>query len=209
MLRFVSLLALASCALSAHSQIAVLASPFTGAHQEDFSSLPVQIDVPSVSIMGGFATLTSPVSQAGVYNVPSDYSLNAKGSLSSSTGNFGFGNDGSNAPFSFEFSAPVLRFGGYFNATSLNAATNATTPMTFSFFDAGGALIGTDVWVTPDNNLLNWRGYSSTVGISRIEISGTYSVPFDDLQADSVSSVPGPLAALPFALMAIKRRKRA
>lgn len=189
---------LAGCfGVVANAQISVV-GPFTGALQENLESQTEVFHVGSVSIMGGEMTVASATDEVGIYS--GGWGLGNKGSLNYS-GKILFANDGTKNPFSITFTNTVSDFGGEWNAADFN------NDITYSFYDANNNLIGTDVFVTPFNNVLNWRGWHSTVGIKRIDVSGGESIPMDNFQANLVPE-PASLIALGLGLAAVARRRK-
>ncbi len=210
LLRSVSLLALVSGALSASAQVTSVGE-FSGSRSEGFEGFPNYDDVPNsfvqepVSIMGGFATLTSAHADLLVYETGTDATFGlGLGDADVHSGSKGIGFNSYADTGTIAFSSGVARFGGYFNATY-------NGPIAFTFFGQDGVQLGsTLVGVPPSGTSLGFIGFESTQAIYSVSITGDFLVA-DDLQASPFASpaVPGPMAALPFALMALKRRKRA
>ncbi|HWA28701.1 MAG TPA: VPDSG-CTERM sorting domain-containing protein [Lacunisphaera sp.] len=193
--RVKSLPLIAVClALATSASAITVTGPFVGTLQEDFESVTPVYHVPSVTVMGGELTISSPSSLVGVYQ--GGWGLGDKGSLNAGSTTIGFGNDGNSATYSFNFTNAVTDFGGYWNTAWIGSSLD------LAFYDAGNNLLGTDSWITPNNNILNWRGWSSSVGIARIDVlPGNHlsneSIAFDNLQAN-VAAAPdsGATAAL-------------
>lgn len=212
MKRFLSLSALSLCFALAAQATVTTTGPFVGTLQEDFESVTPVFHVPSVSVMGGALTISSATNEVGVYQ--GGWGLGNKGSLSNSSATFGFGNDGSSNAYSFLFTAAVYAFGGYWNTAWIGSTLDV------AFYDSGNNLLGTDSWLTPNNNVLNWHGWSSTVGIARIDVlagnsASNESIAFDNLQANPVpvTTVPDTgstlgLLGLVLAAMVTLRRRR-
>jgi hypothetical protein len=104
---------------------------------------------------------------------------------------------------SVEFANPVLRFGSYWGAITLESDPNIGSPamITVQFFDPFGAPIGVDTfsYIRPADGILEWHGWTSTIPIKRL----TYTedrVVVDGLQADPV---PEPATAVLLGLTAV------
>jgi hypothetical protein len=174
--------------VAAHATV-VVSGPFVGSLQEDFESQAPVFHVGSANVMGGALTLTSASNQVGIYQ--GGWGLGDKGSLNNSSPTFAFGNDGTSNAYSFVFTSAVSDFGGYWNTAWIGSTLDV------AFYDVGNNLIGSDSWLTPNSNTLSWRGWSSTVGIARMDVlaGGTYSnesIAFDDLHANLAGRVRVP-----------------
>ena len=100
-----------------------------------------------------------------------------------------------------EFLNPVVDFGGYWSHSTIGV-----NMFTVDFFDAGGALIGSDIGVVNDpTGNLHWFGWTSTTPIKRVEINGRFPVN-DYLQANVPA--PGSLALFGAAMLVATRRRR-
>jgi hypothetical protein len=80
------------------------------------------------------------------------------------------------------FAAPVDSFGAYWGAGT------ATTPTTVSLLYSDRSTASFS-YLRPDDGVLEWHGWSSSVGISGVTYSGDFVV-IDGLQAGGTASVP-------------------
>ncbi|RYG26465.1 PEP-CTERM sorting domain-containing protein [bacterium] len=200
--------ALASLVAAAgHAQISTT-GVFTGSLNEGFEGFnnynqgSTYLSNPT-SIMGGAASLTSTwgvVYQPG----PAGFGLGGRGMATVSNGSKAFGLNTSVGVTSLTFSQSISQFGGYFNHDSSGNGVK------FRFYDENDAQIGSDMFSTiPFGNQMTFVGFDSTVGIKRVEYSGSYVVA-DGLRAN-VQAVPEPASMAALGLGALgmwKRRKR-
>jgi len=184
-LRSVSLLALASCALSASAQNLVVNGGFeTG----DFSGYTLTGNSLGVDVVGGLGTNGGPGAVFSNIGRPAILTQ----TIASATG----------ASYTFSFDAYSYRSG---SGNSFSASFGGQNVVPAS--------------ALPGKNFNDFTHYSFNVVATsasttlRFEIYNTPSNTFLDnvsVVADPISpAVPGPVAALPFALMALRRRKRA
>jgi hypothetical protein len=141
-------------------------------------------------IFGGAATITGEhefiwISQIGVAEPNLGGFGLGSNAARSHDGVQGYGTSLAEGSTEIVIPAPVLRFGGYFGAAE------GTGPIRFSFYNAGGGLIGTDSFTYTRagiDGVLEWAGWQSTVPIGRVEYSGGWVVN-DSLR---ISNVPEP-----------------
>lgn len=96
----------------------------------------------------------------------------------------------------------TITFGSLQSAVSLYYAQSG---LTLAAFDAAGNLVATSVGGATDSfALLSVSG----AGIKSVTLAFAGNVLMVDDLSFTASAVPGPAAALPFALMALRRRKR-
>ncbi|MBI1333360.1 MAG: PEP-CTERM sorting domain-containing protein [Armatimonadetes bacterium] len=191
--------------------------PFTGSMSEGFESFTnsqIAGHYQTMSIFGGGGTLNSvPMNAEHMYvyepGAGATWGLGGLGSAGVNSGAKAVGFEDISANPSGDqngeilFASPVDSFGGYF-------ALEASSPAFLQFFDSAGMQIGTDQQLMSATNVLQWQGWSSTVGISRIEIvSRDNYLAMDDLQANT-STVPEPasLAVLGLGAIALIRRRK-
>lgn len=105
-----------------------------------------------------------------------------------------------------DFPTPVQDFGGYWAHASYQGNAG---PVDWTFYDAGGGVIGTDSHHYPGTTLggvLEWRGWTSTTPIAAVEYTG-YWATADGLQIN----VPAPGAGVGLlgliGLGAVRRRR--
>lgn len=175
-----------------------MTSPGFGGNQvvESFEGLPAGPNL--VNVFNGYrshavtsaytfpsgVTYTNPVPNPGVgsgfligdYSIgPANFGLGVNGTLMSGdvpsgSAYFGYDNNGS-SPAEFSFSTPMETVGFYFSGLGSGG-------ITFNAYDCSGTLLNTCVapFVNVSNFATNFIGFSSPVGICRIEIIGSYFV---------------------------------
>ncbi len=103
----------------------------------------------------------------------------------------------------FEFTTPVMQFGGYIGTTDILSGGSVT------FMDVNGQVIDT-VPLRIDLGQWSWHGWSSTTPISRVEVRGSEAIGlpivFDDMRA----TIPEPATVTMLAAGAVLllRRRR-
>ena len=193
--------------------------PFTGTHSETFESFsnpsggPFFLPNPIVTIMGGFATITSTNNGMMIYNpTTSPWGLNPSGiNAGVSDGSQAFGLNNRGDSITINFNSPVTAFGGYFAAAFGDSTIGLNGLVSFSFSDGSS-----DNFTYSDPSNLNpsplvWDGWTFSTPISSVTISGN-DLAMDGLQAIAPVPEPTTLALAGFGsvaalLMARRRRK--
>ncbi len=191
MLRSVSLLALASCALSAHAVVI------------DFESTANGTATAFSSTVDG---LTASFSAATPGGVPSDGFSVQNSFFSTLTGHVLASGSGSDLTLTIGFSQAL-------DGVSLTFATQASGPLSLIAY-LGGTQVGT---ASATGAIPSGRSFPegtlsfSRIAFDRVVLKTTQDAfAIDNVDASPIATaVPGPVAALPFALLALKRRKRA
>ncbi|MBS1716035.1 MAG: PEP-CTERM sorting domain-containing protein [Armatimonadetes bacterium] len=200
--------ALVLATVSAHAVINPI-GPFVGSMNDDFESYQDYNStggLGSLAVMGGGATFASNGgAQVWIYDVNvATWGLGGYGSALTTSGDQGLGlyNNGSPIDVNLNFTTAVKRFGGYMASDSnLNGIT------TVDFYDAAGALMGSDTFGTGSNAMV-WFGWESTGnGIASIKFGNNLAPVMDDIQADVVPE-PATLLAFGLGALALRRRRR-
>jgi len=216
----------------ANAQVSA-SGPFVGTLQESFEKFtdfvhtsPIFSFEPSpVSVFGGAASLTG--NSFFVFNptAGSNFRLWTSGNdATPNAGVQGMGVANLSTDSTFTFATPIYSFGGYFGArTGVNPGNNSQSTadpaaMTMKFFDNTNTQIGaTQTWNYSRtgfaDGLLEWHGFISTVGATKVVVGSPALYAYDNLQAASVPE-PGIMASLIGAgtiggLMVIRRRRKA
>ena len=154
--------------------------PFKGEHTEDFESFGLTFET-QLDLFGGEAVLSGTTGVLAVFVVPGS-SIGGSPSVSPHTGGW-FGGGGE--PVNWIFDTPVHQFGGYFATNS--GASDAIA----DFFDPNDNLIDSRVVSVPNDQSWHWNGWTSTLPIKRIAITGNGSnqgfVDYDDMQLSHAS----------------------
>jgi hypothetical protein len=186
--------------------------PFAGTMSEGFENFASATHYPTMSIMGGGATMNSTTSAAQhmyVYAL-NGWGLGNNGAAGVHGGNQGLGledvvaTDGTQDADILFGGAGVSSFGGYF------AQNDPAGTALLQFFDSANVQIGTDQALTnTTSNVLTWQGYNSTTAISRVHfVSRDAYIAMDDLQANSAVPEPASFAVLGLGALALIRRRR-
>ena len=202
-IRSAFVLCLAAAALSAHAQISQVPL-FAGALNEGFETFTTTSTFANqpnpFAIFGGAGSLAS--TNAAIDRT-GNFSLGYKGVGQATGGDYFYGNNSATAPATITFANAVGQFGGYFNVAGGGPSNN----LSFSFFDAANVQVGsTQVVAMPTTNVDAFVGFSSTVPIKSVTLSGYYFVA-DDLRANPVPE-PATIAALGLGAVALLRRRR-
>jgi hypothetical protein len=174
-----------SGAITSHAAISPI-GPFSGTYSETWESFPNVGNASSptylnnpTDIMGGFASISSPV--MGVYEIGTSakFSLAPPAiSANVSDGTKGMGLDGLRTSASITFDSPVKRFGAYWGAGFGFDGQTGQVKLTFS----DGST--TSFFYANPTGDLEWHGWSSDVGITKVTYAGD-DVVIDGLQADA------------------------
>jgi hypothetical protein len=170
----------------ASAVITPIPSPVVGSLTETWESFPNFIDNPDTyltdptTIMGGGASISSPVMAVYEPGAGAYFGLGDSGYAQVSAGAKGMGIDMSAATATITFTNPVPNFGAFWGAVTggiFNLPSPAT--VTVSFFDVLNQPIGTEqfTYVRPDDGALEWHGWASTVGIAATVCKRTRSSP--------------------------------
>ncbi len=183
-LRSVSLLALASCALAAHAAPHLIDfegfASFAPVGSAYLASDGVAFDGALV-LNTDLGTFSNPPSGTGVATATSAFTMSSVNALTGSVGFY----------YASSTGATVSVYSGLAGTGSLlGSLALGRTPNPFTQF------LSTS---------LSFAGEAHSV----VFTTGFGTAGYDDITFTSASAVPGPVAALPFALMAIRRRKRA
>jgi hypothetical protein len=173
----------------------ITVSEFVGDASEGLESFGTGTDLiqtMSLSVFGGEATVSGPsaVSVAILNNVTSSHTAVARSGDRMLVAN--------SATLTWEFAAPLNRFGGWFGTVSNTPGSIAR------FYDAGDTLVATLNVVSPVGGGWTWNGWQSTTGNDIYKVIITSNAIFggttyDDLQiarATPVSALPEPTSLL-------------
>jgi hypothetical protein len=179
-------IAVLACSAPAFCQLTAI-GPFTGQLQEDFEGQPQQQfnSCLPYRVFSNNGDLCTP--QGAYAHTTPNWSFQCL--IFPHTGNLLYGSIG--GPTVITLDNATTRFGGYFGSH------NGYAGGTMKFYDAGGAQIGATQAVTaPADCSWNWNGWSSTVGIKRVEFDSNYPFGGGFLLADSLETdvVPPPAA---------------
>jgi hypothetical protein len=167
----------------------ILIGPFQGKLSEDFNSI-TQTKYQDLSIMGGAATVHN-LTPGGALAIEFSSSLGGR-LLSSHSPPFMLGQLGISE---WEFTEPVVQFGGYFGNNS------RFDDARIDFFDVNGGLIDSLTVTVPKARFpqdWTWNGWQSDVPIKSFVVTGNDTVFvsgfiwFDDVQATPASVIPEP-----------------
>ena len=170
----------------ASAVITPIPSPVVGSLTETWESFPNYFDNPSfyltdpTTIMGGGASISSPVMAVYEPGVGIDFSLGNSGYAQVSDGAKGMGINNFAETTTITFTNPVPNFGAFWGAaTGEDFFLPSPATVTVSFFDLGNNSIGTEqfTYVRPGDGALEWHGWVSTVGIAALTYTGDYVVP--------------------------------
>jgi hypothetical protein len=219
-MKVIATLLVGGIAAAASAQITPI-GPFVGDISETWESFQNYFENPNfyedangaIVTFGGMGAVSSPLSGQGgliVVYEPDDgatFGLGLYGSAQVSDGEQGSGvNAGQpGAPARIDFAAPVVDFGGYWGASDIDG--RPSVPIVFDFYDANGALIGSQTAQYGDPNAqgtLLWFGWNSVTPIATVVYTGDFVVN-DGLQANLV---PTPAAALLFGVAGLATRRR-
>ena len=193
--------------------------PFTGGASESFESFapgyvgtnPSSTGGPA-PILGGYGILSGTTTTT----INPLYIWNSTGGLSLGTYGTAVPHDGIQGlvlnPYGtyngrIDFPTGVQDFGGYWAHASYQGTAG---PVSLTFYDAGGGVIGADSFNYPGTTLagvLEWHGWTSTTPIAAVEWTG-YWATVDALQINLPSPGAG-LVAASAGLLGLRRRRRA
>ncbi|MBX7135976.1 MAG: PEP-CTERM sorting domain-containing protein [Fimbriimonadaceae bacterium] len=194
---------LIACALigaSAASAQLTSVGPFSGTAFESWETQPVFQFLPSYSAFGGSASVNQIGPGQGVHI----------------TTGWGFFNSifpydsahflgGAGVNYAFDFNTPAMAFGGYWGTNADAAGATA------KFFDANNNQIDATQAIGAPIGQWQWNGWTSTVGIKRVEIYANNGwggfIMSDALQYSAVPE-PATLAVLGLGIIAVVRRRR-
>lgn len=187
--------------------------PFTGNYSETFESFsnpsggPFFLPNPIVTIMGGFATITSTNNGMMIYNpTTSPWGLGpTDAGVSDGSQAFGLNNHGDS--ITINFNSPVTAFGGYFAAAYGNSPAAFNGLVSFTFSDGSS-----DNFTYSDPSNLNpsplvWEGWDFSTPISSVTIGGN-DLAMDGLQAITPVPEPKTLALAGFGATALLLARR-
>jgi hypothetical protein len=198
-LRRVSLIATVALVTSTALAFDVVpVGPFTGDITEGFENIYAPGSYPVVPVFDGLAEMTDSLANIGVitnvWNGPGGTVYPYNGNLMGGTP------AGSTL---FDFSTPVMQFGGYLSTVS------DVSDGTITFRDERGGVIGSLPYsVTP--TIWAWQGWSSDTPIKSIEVTGNgpfgnRPMQYDDLQV--IVPEPGTLGLLIIGAGLLRRRR--
>ena len=191
--------------------------PFVGGASESFEPMSPGYVGPASSSTGGPAPILGGLgilSGTTTTTINPLYIWNSTGGLSLGTYGAAVPHDGLQGlvlnPYGtyngrIDFPTPVDDFGGYWAHASYQGNAG---PISWTFYDAGGGVIGTDSYHYPGTTLagvLEWRGWNSTTPIAAVEWTG-YWATCDALQINIPTPGAGALAAILLAGLAPRRR---
>lgn len=201
-------LGLVMAALPAQAQLTAIGS-FTGTFQEDFESFQNYATDPNFYLASGTSTFGGAAVVSGAANAVYEpgvagFGLGGYGDATVHGGVKGLGVDNSDVTSAtFTFTNTISQFGGWFAHSD-----PGSNLVRMRLYDTGGNLIQGEQTLFVGSSAMAWFGFSSTVAIKSVQISGDFPV-MDDLQADPSAPVPEPftmgLAGL--ALAAAARRR--
>jgi hypothetical protein len=178
-----SAIALAGLACSAAGQITI-EGPFTGAQSEGFTTQVTPNPFPVCVADRVFTNTADLCAPSGSAHITGGWGFEC--SIGSNLTPRLFASTGGAAVFTFD--DPVARFGGFFGT---NFNNNVSSGGSATFFDAGGAQIGSVQTINIDScGTYRWNGWSSTVPVKKIEVLGLGSgsgggyIMMDDLEYD-------------------------
>jgi hypothetical protein len=183
-------------------------APFAGAFHETFEQFSLREQLPSLSILGGTATLAG--NNLFIYGEnAATFGIGIPAAVDAQTadGEQGLGLDGSGDSATIMFATPVSAFGGFWGSGS------PSNGVTFQFFDSANNLIGTIATPYQRNGAfpggdggLDWHGWIFATPVASVRFSGDFVVA-DGLQSTPVPE-PGTLGFLGAALLLSARSLR-
>lgn len=186
-------------ASAAHAQLTAV-GPFSGTSFESWETqTPFQF-VPSYSAFGGAATVNQIGAGQGVH-ITTGWGFFNSIFPYDSTHFLG----GAGVNYAFDFNTPAGAFGGYWGTNADVAGATA------KFFDVNNIQIGSDQAVGAPIGQWQWNGWTSSVGIKRVEIYSANAfngfVMSDALQYSAVPE-PATMAVLGLGIVALMKRRR-
>lgn len=165
-------------------------SPFSGTYTETWETFPTTsvtetfLPDPTV-IMQGAAIISNP--HMATYQTDfNGCSLGDSGYSLASDGVKGMCLVGFSETATIIFNTPVVDFGAYWGAATSPSLGNPAL-ISISFFDSDNQLLSTELvnYSRPNDGVLEWHGWNSTIPIKRITYSEDH-VTIDGLQANPV-----------------------
>jgi hypothetical protein len=196
LLRMIICASIVCAAVRANAQLSPIASPFAGT-TETFESFANAAPTSPFSILGGIGSLSdaNPFiwSDTGI-----SWGLGTSGIAVAADGSQGFGVNHLAETATIAFTKPMTEFGGFWGVGT-GLGLPAPNTETVTFFDAGGAQIGSAQTFSYDHAVdtglplggLDWHGWFSSTPVASVQFKGDFTA-LDSVRV--IATTPEPAA---------------